>query len=318
MNTPKFSIVIPVYNVAPYLRECLDSLCSQKYRDWEAICVDDGSSDGSGRILDEYGEKDVRFRVFHTPNRGVSRARNLALSEACGEWLCFLDSDDRVEEEWLSHTMDAMTEVPDVRWIRTGYTDWYNGRVGGKLIRVSPTAGFFDEINYERAATNSLSMYGMMVLNFFKREDIAELRFDEKLKMREDCLFGLQTICRFSSYLQIGATDYWYRIRSDSASRGAHQINMENALLFMCKLGRFKGHPEMVQGLTNLTYKNLRFCLLHGAALTLKERCSLGCAVISLWRKGVVSLRALTFASRIRVVLFALTYSRKLFLLERY
>ena len=62
---PVFSIIIPVYNVAPYLRECLDSVLAQTFADWEAICVDDGSTDGSGAILDEYAAKDARFRIVH-------------------------------------------------------------------------------------------------------------------------------------------------------------------------------------------------------------------------------------------------------------
>ena len=69
---PFFSVIIPVYNVAPYLRECLDSVLKQTFTDWEAICVDDGSTDESGAILDEYAAKDKRFRVIHQANAGVS------------------------------------------------------------------------------------------------------------------------------------------------------------------------------------------------------------------------------------------------------
>ena len=71
--TPFFSIIIPVYNVAPYLRECLDSVVAQTFTDWEAICVDDGSTDGSGAILDEYEAGDKRFRVIHQRNRSEER-----------------------------------------------------------------------------------------------------------------------------------------------------------------------------------------------------------------------------------------------------
>ena len=94
--SPIGSIVIPVYNVAPYLRECLDSLLAQTCTDWEAVCVDDGSTDGSGAILDEYAAKDSRFVVVHQENRGVSAARNAAIDVAKGEWLVFLDADDAI------------------------------------------------------------------------------------------------------------------------------------------------------------------------------------------------------------------------------
>ena len=97
MMMPYFSIIIPVFNVAPYLRECLDSVLSQTFTDWEAICVDDGSTDGSGAILDEYAAKDKRFRVVHKENEGVSVARNVGLDLANGEYILFLDSDDTFE-----------------------------------------------------------------------------------------------------------------------------------------------------------------------------------------------------------------------------
>ena len=102
-----FSIIIPVYNVAPYLRECLDSVLAQTFGDWESICVDDGSTDGSGAILDEYAAKDSRFKVIHQTNAGVSAARNRALDEANGEWLTFLDADDLLREDFLSKLLVA-------------------------------------------------------------------------------------------------------------------------------------------------------------------------------------------------------------------
>ncbi len=91
---PFFSIIIPVYNVAPYLRECLDSLLIQTFTDWEAICVDDGSTDGSGEILDKYAALDLRIRVFRQANAGAGNARNFGLHEATGEFVLFMDGDD--------------------------------------------------------------------------------------------------------------------------------------------------------------------------------------------------------------------------------
>jgi len=90
----KYSIIVPVYNVRPYLSECLEAVLLQSVHDWECICVDDGSLDGSGDLLDEYGTRDSRIRVIHTQNRGVSAARNAAIDIARGEWITFLDADD--------------------------------------------------------------------------------------------------------------------------------------------------------------------------------------------------------------------------------
>lgn len=116
----RFSVIIPVYNVAPYLRECLDSVLAQTFTDWEAICVDDGSTDESGVILDEYGKKDARFRVIHQENAGVSAARNAALGVANGEWILFLDADDVWSQSCLSTIVLVSARYQDAELIRFG------------------------------------------------------------------------------------------------------------------------------------------------------------------------------------------------------
>lgn len=100
-DSPKISIVAPMYNVAPYLRECLDSVRRQTLSDFEAILVDDGSPDESGAIADEYAVKDSRFKVIHKPNGGVSAARNDGLAAATGEYVFLLDSDDYLAADAL-------------------------------------------------------------------------------------------------------------------------------------------------------------------------------------------------------------------------
>lgn len=94
-------IIIPVYNTAIYLKRCLDSISMQTYKDWRAICVDDGSTDNSGRILDEYAAADKRFHVIHTVNGGISAARNIAMDIADSEWIMFVDSDDLIHPQTL-------------------------------------------------------------------------------------------------------------------------------------------------------------------------------------------------------------------------
>lgn len=90
----RISVIIPVYNSEAYLGRCLDSLKAQGFNDWEAICVDDGSTDGSAAMLDEYSEGDKRIKVVHKRNEGVSEARNTALKACSGEYILFVDSDD--------------------------------------------------------------------------------------------------------------------------------------------------------------------------------------------------------------------------------
>ncbi len=101
------SVIVPVYNVEPYLPGCLDSILSQTYRDLEILLIDDGSTDRGGTICDEYAAKDPRIRVFHTENRGLSAARNRGLDEAKGEYVGFVDSDDRIEPDMYEYLLEA-------------------------------------------------------------------------------------------------------------------------------------------------------------------------------------------------------------------
>lgn len=99
---PLISIIVPVYNTEDYLRKCIDSILKQKYEKFELILVDDGSTDGSGLICEEYARNDCRIHVFHQRNGGQGSARNLGLKECRGDYICFIDSDDTVSETYLS------------------------------------------------------------------------------------------------------------------------------------------------------------------------------------------------------------------------
>lgn len=112
----KVSVIIPVYNVAPYLRRNLDSVLGQTLRDIEVICVDDGSDDGCAKILEEYAQKDPRVRVLSQKNAGAGAARNLGLAHAGGEFLSFLDSDDFFESAMLEK-MVALAEADNADFV---------------------------------------------------------------------------------------------------------------------------------------------------------------------------------------------------------
>lgn len=101
MNQPKVSVIVPVYNVETYLRQCLNSIIGQTLHDIEIICVNDSSTDGSLRILEEYAAKDDRIQVVSQPNKGAGAARNTGLALAKGKYLSFLDSDDFFETDML-------------------------------------------------------------------------------------------------------------------------------------------------------------------------------------------------------------------------
>ena len=100
------SIIVPVYNSEKYLDECLKSIQKQSYRNFEVICVDDGSTDNSANIVNEYIKTDTRFQLFTQSNSGVSAARNLGLSKVSGEFICFVDSDDIIDNLFLENLIN--------------------------------------------------------------------------------------------------------------------------------------------------------------------------------------------------------------------
>lgn len=108
------SIIVPIYNVEPYLRECIESVLAQTYQDYELILVDDGSPDGSGAICDEYSGKDQRIRVIHKVNGGLSDARNAGLDAATGKYVYFLDGDDTIEPNLLETAVRHMRDDTDL------------------------------------------------------------------------------------------------------------------------------------------------------------------------------------------------------------
>ena len=102
MDVPLISVIVPIYNVERYVRKCLDSLVAQTMKQIEIICIDDGSTDRSGQIAEEYVgiHEGVLFRVIHTENQGLSAARNRGIDEARSQWIMFVDSDDWVDEKF--------------------------------------------------------------------------------------------------------------------------------------------------------------------------------------------------------------------------
>ncbi len=118
---PLVSIIVPVYNVGELVLKCLDSLISQSYEQIEIVVVDDGSTDGSGKLCDDFAKKDKRIKVFHKKNGGLSSARNYGIKKASGEYVCLVDSDDYVKKDFVKKLVDVVREDVDV--VVCGFND---------------------------------------------------------------------------------------------------------------------------------------------------------------------------------------------------
>jgi glycosyltransferase involved in cell wall biosynthesis len=209
---PFFTVIIPVFNVAPYLRECLDSVLTQKFADWEAICVDDGSTDGSGAVLDEYAVTVHRFRVIHQSNAGVGAARNVALREARGEWIMFLDADDILLDGVLEQLSQFATSDVDI--IRFAYCPFEDG---AKLVSVSSNATRQSTIVDVSHELKMSELYTYLWQHIFRKKVIDGMRF-RSYKRGEDRVFlGDVLLNKVNSVKVVNCVCYGYRQRPCSA-----------------------------------------------------------------------------------------------------
>lgn len=215
--TPFFSIIIPIYNVAPYLRECLDSVLAQTFTVWEAICIDDGSSDGSGAILDKYAACDLRFRVIHKPNGGVSAARNKGLEEAKGEWVWFVDGDDAIHPKALDFLSRLIQVSKGAKSI--SFTTQKEGeQVLGQWEELPDVAQC---ITQDYIDTKSLRMHRRGAWATIVRADIAKQFAFKKYTIGEDVLYHMSVLWTHPETCLLSAPIYFYRTRSESAIHGA-------------------------------------------------------------------------------------------------
>ena len=223
----KVSIIVPVYNVEPYIPRCIDSIMCQSFTDFELLLVDDGSTDGSGKICDAYAEKDSRIRVFHKENRGVSSARNLGLDEAKGEWVYFMDPDDEIVSDALLCLVKGINEEVDV--VMGGYDEI---GLDGKLVnsmkphserlldRKESLRPLFSPYSSDYAPYNGY--VGYVWIRLFRLSVIHDhrLRFDESIKLRECTLFLVSFLCASrGTTMDIGRVVYRYYRNDNSITR---------------------------------------------------------------------------------------------------
>ena len=220
---PTISVIVPVYNVEKYLRCCVDSILAQTFTDIEVLLVDDGSTDGSGAICDEYAQKDSRVRVFHKPNGGVSSARNLGLDKAAGKWIMFVDSDDKVAPQICERLLEYATD--DCMPMCT-YYEWRGDEFKRSLPEVNPTE-IYPIIEYLRLG-NRIMVWGKL----YKRAiiELTRKRFEEKTSFAEDAIFNYDYIKDVGCYCLIDEPLYYYRILQNSLSHGRYIPNFEETI----------------------------------------------------------------------------------------
>ena len=217
-NQPIVSVVIPVYNVEAYLCECVDSVINQTYKNLEIILVDDGSTDSSGKICDDYAEKDERISVIHQKNGGLSAARNAGLDKASGEYIYFLDSDDYVADNTLESLITiAEKDNSDIVFFdAVSFADTPDFTVKQNYIRKNKYK-FDSGYNIFSALTQKQEFHSAVYLMLFKNDFIIQnnLRFVPDI-LHEDMVFTYQALCFAKVVSQCDKALYYRRYRKNS------------------------------------------------------------------------------------------------------
>ncbi|HTX72517.1 MAG TPA: glycosyltransferase family 2 protein [Rectinemataceae bacterium] len=286
------SVVVPVFNTAPYLANCLDSILSQSYGHLELMAVDDGSTDDSPSILAMYAGHDRRIRVLRQPNQGQSAARNRALDATRGDWITFVDSDDHIHERYVERLLElaldrhadlsicsAVEYDPGTRQpVPNGHTTHIRWQIDHDAGSIDPR----DESTKASILNICLAPWGKLC----RAELARSLRFPESLRRYEDNPYVLGIAHKAERIAYIREQLYYYRRRIDSVSRmvetGQLWAQAYSEFLEAMRLCRmvFQDDPELLRAYTD---QGLAHAQWNYAKLRMRERararrlaCSIG------------------------------------------
>lgn len=214
---PKHSIIVPAFNTGDAIRRCIDSIIAQSCGDWELIVVDDGSTDSTPEIIDEYSRKESRIKAIHTKNAGVSSARNTGLDNATGEYVMFVDSDDWIEPDYLRQVENYMRDDADIYMLgitmdyckRDGKV-YYSEIKGAPIYRHIDADELYDNIGYLFKTMNMESS----CLKSYRRSFLQEygIRFNQEMIIFEDFYFVIRCLCQMPSVSVIPFIGYHYMV----------------------------------------------------------------------------------------------------------
>lgn len=263
---PLVSIIIPVYNVELYLNKCITSVLAQTYKNLEIILIDDGSTDNSGAICDEYSKKDKRFKVIHKINEGPANARNAGLLICSGEYVCFLDSDDWLDiftiEEAVKAALETNSDI--VFW---GYIKEFD-RGYRKNVRLFNGNSFFDGarkewlhrrmvglINEELLYPTKTDLYNSPWGKLYKKSLIINNNIyfiSERIIGSEDVLFNIEVFGKANFVYYIDRMFYHYRKYNPTALTKNHRdtlfprfLNLFKYIENYIKMNNLKGEYQM-------------------------------------------------------------------------
>ena len=254
----KISVIIPIYNVEKYLKRCLDSVINQTYKNLEIILVDDGSTDSSGRICDEYAAKDKRIVIIHKENGGISDARNKGLDICTGEYISFIDSDDWIDINYfnilLMYLVNSNSDISCCDYLRTGkYITYfaYNKEIEIQMFNKHDGLEFYLEKDIVSAWAK-----------LYKKEIFRELKFPVG-KINEDISTIFIAFSKAIKIVYVNQKLYFYYKNIESITKSkftSKNLDLVKAYEEIVTLS--KKYSENIQSLADFRLKKAYFSLL--------------------------------------------------------
>lgn len=218
---PKFTIIVPVFNLGTYIFDCLASIRKQTFTKFEVLIVDDGSSDNTSIIAQQFSKSDSRFKYFFKINGGVSSARNFGLQYARGEYIWFVDGDDYIHPDSLNYLYNLFYEYPQADYISFDY-DWTKDRYDESFSSIESNTNFTPQIYFcttRLGFGNALRASPIAVCCVcYKHSLIREHKFCD-IRIAEDRLFALDMCFKANIVITTRVKLYGYYQRTDSATR---------------------------------------------------------------------------------------------------
>ena len=246
------SIIVPVYNVAEYLAECLDSVISQSYNQIEVILIDDGSTDGSEAICDEYAQRDKRIKVIHNSNHGVGYSRNAGLQMAVGECIAFVDPDDYLEGNFLEKMVGRLVEHR-VDIVACNYSYVKHGAIIAHTVNIDNKIVCKEEICEHVFIDNAIG--GFVWNKLFRANIIKGIFFEETMNICEDTFYFMNVLSHQPKVYYMESPLYYYRIRENSAVNKIENIfDEDNNLKYASVFNQIKEKQLLGKNELNIIY----------------------------------------------------------------
>ena len=212
MDKPVVSILIPAYNAAAYLPQCLDSILKQTYRDLQVVIVDDGSKDNTLEVCRECAEKDARIEVYNQENQGVAATRNHLLDKVKGDYVLFVDADDWIELDMVEYLVNlAQSHSADFVMCDRVINDTKPSREESKVFELKQEQAIVDFLQHDY-------FVGALWNKLFKRDVTKEIRFNKEIWYGEDALFTWGVLQNTRKVVVSSKQLYHYRMNEDSIS----------------------------------------------------------------------------------------------------